>query len=277
MSLHLLLATMVTFAAFGYFVAGLSTALGVGASLFCVPVLLLLLQPLGVGSDAAPAVAIATSLAASCLMSAASAWAHWRSGNLASSTLRGSPRTILAAAVGSGAGGALMADTTSAGALAAVAVAQLLVAATLLIRLRRGGSPVSQQQAWTEVLGDTRTAQFTAAVGALTSIGAGGVFFVPYFTARGVPRVQAAAWASLLGVAIAPCATAVYALRSEAAGAAGLIGLVHWPIAAAIALGALFGAKRGAAMGGRFSARNWTWLLFAILLASSARAASKLF
>lgn len=267
------------FCGFGFFVSGLSSALGVGASLFCVPVLALLLPNLGVPGGACISVAVATSLTASCVIAFAGARAHFVAGNLNRETVVAAAPALAAAAAGGVAGGMFLSTVTGVVVVGTVVASQLLVAAILLLRGRGPalGTPAAHQAHSRVVVAQRGSCLYVAGVGGLTSIGAGGVFLVPFFLWRGVPKTQAAGLASLLGIAIAPSATLVYLSRPSTLHAVDMLGLVHWPIACSIALGAVFGAAGGARAARAVSTHRWTWALAAALVASSARAASKFF
>jgi uncharacterized membrane protein YfcA len=125
-------------------------------------------------------------------------------------------------------------------------------------------------------LSDWRTQVYVFAVGVLASIGASGVFLVSYFVWRGAAKARATALASLLGVSISPVATAVYLAHHDGPQGLGLVGLVHAPIAAALAVGAVFGAGLGARAARTADTALWTRLLACVLLLSSVRAAARM-
>ncbi len=281
MTAETVFATVTFFGGLGYFGAALASALGVGASLLFVPVLLVLLPAFGVATGDAPGVAIATSLAASSAVTAAGAWAHWKAGNVCADRLRAAYPAMAAAALGALVGGMFVTSAPGSSLIGAVVAAQLIVAGMLVVRLVRDcscerGCDVSTDDNITTVLRQARTQAYVFAVGALTSIGAGGVFLVPYFVWRGAAKARAAALASILGMSITPVATAVYVFQHESVPTAGVIGLVHAPVALALAVGAVFGAGVGARAAKSANTAVWTRLLAAALLLSSVRAAAKM-
>ncbi len=281
MTAETVFATVTFFGGMGYFGAALASALGVGASLLFVPVLLVLLLAFGVDAATVPGVAIATSLAASCAVTAAGAWAHWKAGNVCADRLHAAFPAMGAAALGAFTGGMFVISAPGSSVMGAVVAAQLIVAGLLSVRLVRDRScePASNADAddtIAAVLRHARTLVYVFAVGALTSIGAGGVFLVPYFVWRGAAKAPAAAMASVLGLAITPVATAMYLSQHEGVPTAGAFGLVHAPIALALAVGAVFGAGLGARAARSANTALWTRLLAAALLLSSVRAAGKM-
>lgn len=260
--------------ALGYGVSAVASALGVGASVVFVPALLALPAVAG-RPEAAVGGAIATSLAASCIVTCAGAWAHWRAGNLPANVIRPAAGALAAAAVGGLVGGSFVSSANRAALGFAVVLAQAAVAAVLVWRACAPAAPAhpAPPAGAAGVMTATLTRGYLGLVGLLTSIGAGGVFIVPFLLWRGLARNQAAALASLLGVAIAPAATVVYLTRTGSAADS----LVHLPTALALGIGAVAGARLGARLAARVHARAWTVLLACGLIASSLRAAAHMF
>lgn len=252
----------------------MASALGVGASLIFVPVLLAIAPTLGVPAGFVPTVAIATSLAASCFVTLTGAAAHWRAGNLTRDlTLQASPLLAFAAAGGI-AGGLFIAHVESVAVTIGLAIAQALVAIVLTLRGRIGTAAAAASLAGE--LANQRTRVYVAGVGALTSIGAGGVFLVPFFLWRGLGRIHAVALASLLGIAITPVATVVFVSAKPAVSMVASMGFVHLPLAISLAAGSVYGSALGVRAAKASTSGMWTRLLAVALLLSSARAIARI-
>ena len=259
------------FAPLGYVGASLSTALGVGSSVLFVPLLLWLLPYLGVDGSPLAVTAIGTSLSASWVVMLVGSMAHWRAGNLdpASREARG---LAIAAGCGGILGGTIIASTAGPDLLALVAGGQALVAAALALRVFGIGKGHTHEPAPCVPLQDGVSRAYMLLVGLLTTVGAGGVFLVPYFLYRGRSRSQAAALACFVGVAISTAASILFiGTKALAVGGASVVVV---PIGAALALGAFFGGRQGVKLASSIHPAAWTSLLILALAASACRSIS---
>lgn len=273
----LMLCTVVGVAA-----GALASAMGVGASLVFIPALLLIVPLLGVQPESVPAVCVATSLTASCAATVSAVLAHLRAGNLKRTELLQARPLLLWAAAGAVLGGASIARNDSIGATLGLAIAQIVVAVILATRGQFSARLPTQSKvvhfdgAEAAQATDAQARAYVGVVGAITSIGAGGVFLAPYFLWRGLPRVKAAAMACLVGVAITPAATGVFLMGRPAGPTLATIGVVHLPLAVCLAAGSLYGARVGASITHRAHSAAWSRALAALLLLSSARAIARI-
>lgn len=276
----LLIPTALCFASLGFVGSGFSAAMGVGSSIVFVPMLLWLLPYLGVALPSVASTAVATSLAASCIVMLTGAWAHWRAGNLPDLAGRGVRGLWLAAGAGALLGGMFVLASSGLVLLLIVAGGQLLIAAVMLARLAASSRECANAASAAPdgiggALAGPGSRGYVLLVGFLTTIGAGGVFLVPYFLWRGLSRAQAAALACTIGVAIAAAATALFVVGARPVDGSA-VSLIHGPVALALALGALLGSRQGVRLASAVGSSAWTVMLVLTLVVSAARSAARI-
>lgn len=236
--------------------------LGVGMALVTVPLLLMTLPMLGLGGAAAPASAVATSMAVVTLGSISSVFSHHRRGNVDWGVFR----VIIVASLAGVLLGSLMAPHVPGRALQVIFAVFLIVVS---LRMLSAGASASSP------IRPARRGAYQLAGGLIglagSFIGAGGsVFMVPFLSSRGLKMPQAVATATTLGLPVSAVGAIIYAFQpSPMAGP--MLGLVYLPAFVGLSMGSLISAPLGAKLGSAIDPRLLKKVFACVLLAVAAK------
>ncbi|RDV27955.1 sulfite exporter TauE/SafE family protein [Alteromonas aestuariivivens] len=248
----------------GLLVGTLAGMLGIGGGLIIVPLLsYMLVHWLGLATDAAMPVAVATSLSTIIFTGMSSAWAHFRLGNLNSFIVLWS---CLGVAAG-GTVGALVASSISGHTLKNIfAVLVLVIAAKMIFGRNWVSGNTAARPALVTVGG------FTGFFSALMGIG-GGALMVPALVWFQVNLRQAIGCAAMGGVILALFGTASFIVagwdRIDVLD--GAIGYVYLPATLGIVTTSIFTAALGARLGQKINTKLLKRLFAGLLVLVSVR------
>lgn len=214
--------------------------LGVGMALVAVPALVFSLPLLGVPAAQAPLVALATSMGIVTIGSLSAVTAHHRMGNVDWALFR---RIVPFSLIGLLAGSALV-TVLPPMALRVIFAAFLVFIAARMLRGRKPSPGAGSARH------DRLAGAAIGTAGALIGAG-GGVFMVPYLSARGVSMVRAVASSAAIGLPVTVLGFVFHALRPLEGIAAPMLGSVHLPALIGLGLGGVIGAPFGARLAAR--------------------------
>lgn len=260
-------------------VAGLLSGLfGIGGGLVMVPVLLACFSLSGMPAEAAPALALGTSLTSICVSSAVASREHFLIGNLAEPF---SARTLGYAgflAAGVVAGGALCTHLSRQAVLVGIAVFQLAVAGWMFRGTLRPAAtaPTAADESRPPQarLKQAPARAFFALTGAVSSMGGigGATLMIPYFSMQGIEYRKAAALSTFYGCFIGAFGFIAFGLLAHPAPALPMsIGFVSLPAFTSMAAGSLLLVRAGARLSKRLSKSTLTRAFCVFLVVSAVR------
>lgn len=253
----------------------LTSTLGIGASLVVVPALLFTLPLLQVPDIVTPAMALGTALTVSVFTAAATAWRHFRLGNLSEPFSPDKVALMLCAGAGAALGSSLATNAPPALALGVMALAQAVMGAAIL--RGTGGPRVNSHDGEAQVQEPKPLSKgVLTGVGFLTSIGAGGTLIAPYLALKGFQHAKAVALAGWLSVLIGATGLGIYASHTTAAEVEGAVGAVHLPAALLVSVGSFVAVRYGAVLVNKVNQLLLRRALGVILILSSGRIAFSL-
>jgi uncharacterized membrane protein YfcA len=222
--------------------------IGVGMALISVPLLTVFLPRFGIGPDAAPLTALATSMAIVSVGSVSSIVSHHRLGNVDWKLVRITvPASLIGVVLGS-----LAASHLPGAALKWIFCSFLVVIAVKMLLPAK--STVASQAAETGPWLYRTAGGLIGMAGSLIGAG-GGIFMVPFLSSRGHKMAKAVATSTTIGLPVSIVGALIYASEPSPVRTGAMLGFVFLPAFFGLSLGSVLAAPLGAKAASKVPAR----------------------
>jgi uncharacterized protein len=263
---HVVATSLTIFLSAGLVGGVLLGLIGVGMALISVRLLTIFLPKFGIGPDAAPLTALATSMAIVSVGSISSILSHHRLGNVDWTLVR---TTVPASLVGMGLG-SLAASHLPGAALKWIFCTFLAVIAVRMLLPVKGGSATRAPETGPWLY---RTAGgLIGMAGSLIGAG-GGVFMVPFLNSRGHKMAKAVATSTTIGLPVSVVGALIYASEPSPVRTGAMFGFVFLPAFFGLSLGSVIAAAVGARVASKIPTRalKTGFAVILIILAAKTR------